>query len=190
MNPWVIPRQDKYVIQQFLVYDRNGKATYYTVGKDGFYYEDNRVRTDMPVLSFHVLNNPRGDIVPPIIKAIRLKKSVYHPGENLVFDVAAKDDNSGVRTYCCGSLMTTFQQAVQGLNGSLRPVRPDAYELGGFPILRVPPPTLPVQVTFISISDNAANFGGLRLLDGERHYRSEPDGRPTPIEAMAFTIVR
>jgi hypothetical protein len=97
VNPWAKPWEDDYTIKQFYVVDDSGyMAQLFDVGGDT-YVDEHGVETGVPVINFHVRQNPTGDFTRPKLLAVSATQASYRPGDPITFRIQATDDNSGIQ---------------------------------------------------------------------------------------------
>jgi hypothetical protein len=133
------------------------------------------------------------DIKAPIVKQLKLEKSVFSPGESLTLLMKAEDDISGVSEDCCSAVWVNPSGNVfrhsDGVNGQISSLGNGTYRVSNLPINPyVNANSGLYKLERFSFYDKAGNRAELSLSTQDADFYSDQNGNLTNIKTLSFSI--
>lgn len=191
LSPFSVPTQE-YRIEAFFVYDCQGRYRALYASRDGDHYlRANGEATAIPVMKFHLNENPRGDNTAPVIRLLAFEREIYRRGETPRIRFSATDNLSGIGPFAGAYLSAGSSLGQAGVDTRIQAAGGDAYVAVPYTI----PADLDAAIdslvlTEFSVQDVAGTWGGLRLPTVDSAFYETQAGVVTTIPAVRIQVGR
>ncbi len=189
ISPYAVPTQE-YRVENFFVYDCNGNYdALYAQRRGGFYVHKTGEPTEIPIIKFHLNENPNGDNTPPLIQSFKLDRDSYRRGDIPRILFAATDHLSGVGRNSGAYFASGSSFGQGGIDPRTRSLGSGEYESAPYMIPKDLDPAIDSLVLMsVSVQDLAGIWGELRLPSVDSPHYVFTGGVPTDIPAVKIRI--